>query len=89
MANIGHSCVFKVKRRFKKLKEENKLLTTKEAAEYLKLSEKTLASYRSKGTGVPFIKRGKVFYYKSDLDAWLQKAKFTSTAQARLGRNAE
>ena len=71
------------------MNEENKLLTTKEASQYLGLSEKTLATHRVKGTGPTFIKRGRVFYYKSDLDAWLQEARYTSTAQARLGRSAE
>ena len=65
------------------------LLTTKQAAEYLNLSEKTLSMWRCKGTGPTFIKRGRIFYLKPDLDAWLQEAKYTSTAQARLGRSAK
>ena len=65
------------------------LLTTKQAAELLNLSEKTLSMWRCKGSGPPFIKRGKILYCKPDLDAWLQEAKYTSTAQAKLGRAAE
>ena len=71
------------------MKEENKLLTTRQAAEYLNLSEKTLSMWRCKGTGPEFIKRGKVFYLRQDLDIWLQQAKFKNTAQARLGRDAQ
>jgi hypothetical protein len=59
-------------------------LDTKNAAVYLGLSEKTLAMMRCQGTGPRFIKRGRVFYYQEDLDAWLaQAARVTSTAQAR------
>jgi hypothetical protein len=39
---------------------------------------------RCQGTGPRFIKRGRVFYYQEDLDAWLAQAeRVTSTAQAR------
>jgi hypothetical protein len=59
-------------------------LDTKNAAAYLGLSEKTLAMMRCQGTGPRFIKRGRVFYYQEDLDAWLAQAeRVTSTAQAR------
>jgi hypothetical protein len=59
-------------------------LDTKNAAVYLGLSEKTLAMMRYQGNGPRFIKRGRVFYYQEDLDAWLaQAARVTSTAQAR------
>lgn len=59
-------------------------MDTHSAAGYLGLSEKTLAMMRCNGTGPRFIKRGRVFYYHEDLDAWLQEAKrVTSTAQAK------
>jgi hypothetical protein len=59
-------------------------LDTKNTAAYLGLSEKTLAMMQCQGTGPRFIKRGRVFYYQEDLDAWLaQAARVTSTAQAR------
>jgi predicted DNA-binding transcriptional regulator AlpA len=59
-------------------------LDTKNAAAYLGLSEKTLAMMRCQGTGPCFIKRGRVFYYQEDLDAWMAQAKkVTSTAQAK------
>ena len=52
------------------------------AADYLGLSQKTLAMMRCQGTGPKYIKRGRIFYFKEDLDQWLMKAgKRTSTAQ--------
>ena len=59
-------------------------LDSKNAALYLGFEEKTLAMKRSDGTGPRFIKRGRIFYFKEDLDAWISEAtKVTSTAQAR------
>ena len=75
------------------MKVERQLLTPLETGEYLGISKKTLANWRSKGTSPKFIKLGnKVFYLKEDLDAWIQQfSGFTSTSQARLlkagGRN--
>lgn len=55
----------------------------KNAARYLGLKEKTLAMMRSNGTGPCFIKRGKIFYFKEDLDTWLNaNGRLLSTAQA-------
>lgn len=60
-------------------------VNAKNAALYLGLSEKTLAMMRCQGTGPKFIKRGRIFYFLSDLDSWIQSAgKSQSTAQARL-----
>jgi len=59
-------------------------LDTKNAALYLGLEEKTLAMKRSEGTGPSFIKRGRIFYFKEDLDAWINECtKAKSTAQLR------
>jgi len=59
-------------------------LDTANAARYLGLSPKTLATMRSNGTGPKYVKCGRVFYYQADLDEWLrQKPKVRSTAQAR------
>jgi hypothetical protein len=44
----------------------------KNAARYLGLSVKTLAMHVSRGTGPKFIKRGRVFYFRKDLDQWLR-----------------
>lgn len=61
-------------------------LDAKNAAKYLGKSTKTLDMWRCKGEGPKWIKRGRIFYFLSDLDAWLagNGEKSTSTAQARL-----
>lgn len=46
-------------------------MDTTNAALYLGLSAKTLAMKRCQGTGPRFVKRGRVFYFKEDLDAWI------------------
>ena len=59
-------------------------LDTRNAALYLGLEEKTLAMKRSEGTGPSFIKRGRIFYFKDDLDAWINECtRAKSTAQLR------
>ncbi|VVC75011.1 hypothetical protein AQUSIP_02850 [Aquicella siphonis] len=58
-------------------------LDTRNAALYLGLKEKTLAMMRGSGTGPKFIKRGRVFYFKEDLDAWINaEGRLISTAQS-------
>ncbi len=58
-------------------------MDTKNAALYLGLSEKTLAMMRCQGNGPAYIKPGRVFYYKEDLDRWLNKGgRLRSTAQS-------
>jgi len=47
-------------------------MDTRNAAAYLGLAVKTLAMYRWDGTGPKFVKRGRVFYFRADLDAWLR-----------------
>jgi hypothetical protein len=65
-------------------------MDTKNAAIYLGFEEKTLAMKRSDGTGPSFIKRGRIFYFKEDLDTWINKAgKARSTAQLRSLCDAE
>lgn len=60
-------------------------MDTKNAALYLGLEPKTLAMKRSDGTGPSFIKRGRIFYFKEDLDTWINEAKKAkSTSQLRL-----
>ena len=52
------------------------------AADYLGFSQKTLAMKRCDGTGPKFIKRGRIFYFKEDLDEWILKGgKRSSTAK--------
>lgn len=55
----------------------------KNAAAYTGLAVKTLAMHASKGTGPVFVKRGRVWYRKDDLDVWLNGST-SSTAAARL-----
>jgi hypothetical protein len=54
------------------------------AAIYLGLSVKTLAMQRWRGNGPPFVKRGRIFYYRDDLDEWLRAGRVTSTSTAKL-----
>ena len=57
------------------------------AANYLGLKEKTLAMMRCQGNGPKFIKRGRIFYFQYDLDAWLNaNGKLTSTSQCKSGQ---
>jgi hypothetical protein len=52
------------------------------ASDYLGLSQKTLAMMRCQGTGPEYIKRGRIFYFKADLDDWImQEGKRSSTAK--------
>ena len=44
----------------------NKLLKTKEAAELLNVSPKTLANHRALGSGLPYFKINGVIRYKID-----------------------
>ena len=49
-------------------------LTPAEAAEYIGVSEGTLANYRSKGLPPKYSKPiGKVYYFKEDLDNFLKQ----------------
>lgn len=65
-------------------------LDSKNAALYLGLSKKTLAMMRCHGTGPKFIKRGRVFYYKDDLDDWLnQNGRHISTSQSKFKKNED
>ena len=59
-------------------------MNTKNASTYTGLSEKTLAMMRCNGNGPKFIKRGRVFYFMADVDAWMTaNGRMTSTAQAK------
>jgi excisionase family DNA binding protein len=53
-----------------------KLLTAKEVAEYLRLSKSTIYKLTSQKL-IPFIKlnNGKVLFKLSDIEAWLEKRK--------------
>ena len=49
----------------------------KNAATYLGAAKATLAQWASRGEGPAFIKRGRVWYFKADLDAWLSAGRVT------------
>jgi hypothetical protein len=60
-------------------------MDTRNSAAYLGLSEKTLAMMRCDGKGPRFIKKGRIFYFKEDLDSWVGDGeRVQSTAQARV-----
>jgi excisionase family DNA binding protein len=58
------------------------LLTQREAACVLRLSERTLERSRVTGFGPPFAKVGRrVLYRREDLDAWVASRVVTSTSE--------
>ncbi|ACH40489.1 MAG: hypothetical protein ACD_55C00119G0007 [uncultured bacterium] len=60
------------------------LLTTAEAAAYLKQKPSTLEQHRWQGVGCPFVKIGRsVRYRQADLDAFLEARVFSSTTEAQ------
>ena len=61
----------------------NEKLRVPATAEYLDVSESTLAKWRVYGNGPVYSKAGPriVVYDKQDLDAWLESSKRTSTSQ--------
>lgn len=59
------------------------------AAKYLGRAPGTLGQWATKGIGPKFIKRGRVWYRKTDLDSWLAEGEANSTAQARLNEQGE
>ena len=66
-----------------------KFLRTKDAAEYLGLSQRTLESWRTNGSGPVFRKiGGAVRYVPDDLDAFADRGRRTSTSQTAEVVNA-
>lgn len=62
------------------------LMTSPEAAEYLRLSVRTLEGMRVDGTGPRYYKvgpgrRAKVVYRVADLELWLKQFQFGSTSE--------
>ena len=54
-----------------------------EAAEYLRLSGRTLERHRVAGTGPRFVKAGRrVLYRRDELDRWAAARTFHSTSEA-------
>ena len=66
--------------------EARLLWVESEAADYLRVSPRTLQRHRQQGTGPKFIKAGRrVLYSKPDIDSWLDANCAASTAQAQGG----
>jgi predicted DNA-binding transcriptional regulator AlpA len=62
------------------------LMTSPEAAEYLRLSPRTLEGMRVDGTGPKYFKvgpgrRAKVVYRTADLEAWIMQFQYGSTSE--------
>lgn len=61
-----------------------RFLRTKEAAEFLGLSARTLEKHRTYGTGPAYRKLGgRVVYAIGDLEAWADQAACSSTSDPR------
>jgi predicted DNA-binding transcriptional regulator AlpA len=58
-------------------------MTPAQVAKYTGLSVRTLANKRSNGSGPPFCKLGKILYWKSDVDRWVDAHRAQSCTQAR------
>jgi len=56
-------------------------MDAKNAALYCGLSVKTMAIKRCQGNGPTYVKLGRIFYFKADLDSWLSEGRVNSTAQ--------
>ena len=65
-------------------RRKSQLLTTKEAAEVLRLRPHTLENMRSQGKGPIFMKLGgRVFYHRADLKTWCKEARRRSSSGER------
>ena len=63
-----------------------RFLRTKEAAEFLGLSARTLEKHRTYGTGPAYRKLGgRVVYSLEDLQAWANRGTKTSTSDPGVG----
>ncbi|PZU68693.1 helix-turn-helix domain-containing protein [Sphingobium sp.] len=61
-----------------------RFLRTKEAAEFLSLSARTMEKHRTYGTGPAYRKLGgRVVYTVEDLEAWAARGTVTSTSDPR------
>ena len=60
------------------------LMNTRNTSKYTGLSDKTLAMMRCNGNGPKFIKRGRIFYFQTDIDEWMNaNGRMTSTTQTK------
>ena len=59
-------------------------MPSRAAAEYVGVTDSTMAKWRMSGRGPKFIKAGsRVIYDRADLDEWLNRRKRQHTAHAR------
>ncbi len=59
------------------------MLIQEEAADYLRLSPRTLERHRVAGTGPRFCRLGRrIVYQRCNLDSWVAERTFQSTAEA-------
>lgn len=64
-------------------------LTTQEAADFMRLSTRTLEQQRLDGTGAKYVKAGRrVLYRVTDLESYLQARTFSSTSEAEAALDA-
>lgn len=56
-------------------------MSAADAATYLDLKPKTMAMHRVYGGGPPFVKTGRIWYFKADLDDWIQARRVSTTAE--------
>ena len=62
--------------------ELERLLTPREAADFLRVSESWLAKARMRGDGPPFVKIGRsIRYRQSDLVRWMRSRTHLSTSE--------
>ena len=71
---------------------EGPLFTPQDAAEYLSMSDQTLAQWRSQGRGPRYIRAGRYVRYRvGDLDRWLDEhatdAKFDKAPPRKRGQS--
>ena len=74
------------------IESEHRLLTTKEAAELLRIKEQSLRALRLHGgaRSPRFCKVGaRVLYAVSDLEEYLARRTFNSTSEAKVALSAE
>jgi len=63
------------------------LLTQREAARLLRLSERTLERYRVSGLGPRYVKAGRRCLYRvEDLETWITGCSIRSTSEVGHGR---
>ena len=68
---------------------EHRLLSTKQASDFLGINDKSLANSRYTGTGmqIPYIKLGNIVRYRqSDLQNYIDDNTFSHTGEAKGGK---